>query len=88
MVLTLDDEGKLRLSYMGTDPTMNAVDIRHGAEVDYAALESDYREVAGQIKAVGVIAPAPPVDDQLIITALVPHPLMSCVVWCMGLAKP
>ena len=72
LVLTLDDEGKLRLSYMGTDPAMSAVDIRHGAEVDYAALESEYREVAGHIKAVGITAPAPPADHQLLITAQVP----------------
>lgn len=93
LVLTLDDEGKLRLSYMGTDPAMNAVDIKHGAEVDFAALESEHREVAGQIKAVGVTAPAPPADDQLIITAQVNH-LLTCVIcssggcaWCQGLAK-
>lgn len=81
-MLTLDDEGKLRLSYMGTDPPMNAVDIRHGAEVDYAVLENEYREVASQIKAVGVTPASAPADDQLIITAQVPH-LLFLVEWPM-----
>ena len=78
LVVTLDDEGKLRLSYMGTDPPMNTVDIRHTAEVDYAALDSEYKELAGQIKAVGVTPAAPHTEDQLIITAQVPG-LLSCM---------
>ena len=71
LVVTLDDEGKLQLSYMGTDPPVNAVDISHSAEVDYAALDSKYRELAAQIKAVGVTPVTPAVQDQLIITAQV-----------------
>lgn len=78
--MTLDDEGKLRLSYMGTDPSMDAVDIKHSAEVDYAALDSEYRELAGQIKAVGVTPVALAAEDQLIITAQVHCPLSLCTV--------
>lgn len=75
LVMTLDDEGKLQLSYMGTDPSMDAVDIKQSVEVDYAALDSEYRELAGRIKAVGVTPVTPAAEDQLIITAQVLCPL-------------
>lgn len=66
---------------MGTDPPVNAVDISHTAEVDYAALDSEYRELAAQIKAVGVTPVTPAVQDQLVITAqvLAICPSVSCI---------
>ncbi|DBB01695.1 TPA: Protein PTHB1, variant 2 [Trebouxia sp. C0004] len=72
LVLTLDDAGKLVLSYMGTDPPMQSVDVRHSAEVDFAALDSEYREVAGRIQALGAPTEAVVPLQQLLITAQVP----------------
>jgi len=69
--LTLDDAGKLVLSYMGTDPPMQSVDVRHSAEVDFAALDSEYREVAGHIQALGAPSEAVVPQEQLLITAQV-----------------
>ena len=57
---------------MGTDPPIHAVNMRHSAEVDYAALDTEYRELAGQIKALGSTPAAQAPEDQLIITAQVP----------------
>ena len=73
----MSDAGALKLSYMGTDPPMHAVDTRHGAEVDYAALESEYRELAGHIQAMDASSLAAAPKDQLIMTAQV-----SAVVCC------
>lgn len=70
-MLSLDDAGKLILSYMGTDPPMQAVDTKHSAEVDYAALDNEYRELAGRIQALGAPDDAVATEDQLIITAQV-----------------
>ena len=59
---------------MGTDPPLHAVSMRHSTEVDYAALDTEYRELAGQIKALGALAAWPAAkapEDQLIITAQV-----------------
>ncbi|KAL0044614.1 hypothetical protein WJX82_002814 [Trebouxia sp. C0006] len=72
LILTLDDAGKLVLSYMGTDPPMQSVDVRHSAEVDFAALDSEYREVAGHIQALGAPSEAVVPQEQLLITAQVP----------------
>ncbi len=71
LVVTLDDEGMLTLSYMGTDPPMQAVDMKHSAEVDYAALDSEYRNLAGQIQAIGAPAESVIPEDQLLITVQV-----------------
>ncbi len=71
LVLTLDDAGKLVLSYMGTDPPMQSVDVRHSAEVDFAALDSEYRELAGRIQALGAPSEAVVPQEQLLITAQV-----------------
>ncbi len=70
-MLTLDDAGKLVLSYMGTDPPMQSVDVRHSAEVDFAALDSEYRELAGHIQALGPPSEAVVPQEQLLITAQV-----------------
>ena len=69
--MTLDDVGKLTLSDMGTDPPLQAVGARHSAEVDYAALDSEYREIAAQIQAVGAPTDAALPEDHLVITAQV-----------------
>lgn len=71
MVLTLDDAGKLILSYMGTDPPMQSVDVRHSAEVDFAALDSEYRELAGHMHALEAPSEAVLPQEQLLITAQV-----------------
>jgi len=70
-VLTLDDAGTLVLSYMGTDPPMQSVDVRHSAEVDFAALDSEYRELASHIQALGAPSEAVVPQEQLLITAQV-----------------
>ena len=69
--MTLDDAGKLTLSYLGTDPPLQAVDAKHSAEFDYTALDKEYRQLASQIQALG--APTEPVlnQDQLTLTAQV-----------------
>ena len=69
--MTLDDAGKLVLSYMGTDPPMQSVDVRHSAEVDFAALDSKYRELASHIQALGAPSEAVVPQEQLLITAQV-----------------
>lgn len=56
---------------MGTDPPMQSVDVRHSAEVDFAALDSEYREVAGHIQALGAPSEAVVPQEQLLITAQV-----------------
>lgn len=85
LVVILDDVGRLSLSYMGSDPPMQAVDMKHSAEVDYSALDTEYRELAGQIQAVGAPTDTTTPEDQLIITAHVSmvgnhswHSVSSC----------
>ena len=56
---------------MGTDPPMQSVDVRHSAEVDFAALDSEYRELAGHIQALGAPVEAVLPQEQLLITAQV-----------------
>ncbi|DBA69081.1 TPA: hypothetical protein ACH3X2_013241 [Trebouxia sp. C0005] len=72
LILTLDDAGKLVLSYMGTEPPMQSVDVRHSAEVDFAALDNEYRELTGHIQALGAPSEAVVPQEQLLITAQVP----------------
>ena len=69
--MTLDDAGKLTLSYLGTDPPLQAVDARHSADIDYTALDTEFWQLSSQIQALGM--PAEPVltGDQLSLTAQV-----------------
>ena len=69
--MTLDDAGLLTLSYLGTDPPLQAVDAKHSADIDYTALDREYRQLTNQIQALG--APTEPVltQDQLTLTAQV-----------------
>ena len=67
----MDDAGKLMLSYMGTDPPLQAVDMKHSGDIDYMALDSEHRQLAAQIQAIGAPTEPLPIDDQLALTAQV-----------------
>ena len=69
--MTLDDAGKLMLSYMGTDPLLQAVDMKHSGDIDYEALDTEYQQLAAQIQAIGAPTEPEAVEDQLTLTAQV-----------------
>lgn len=50
---------------------MQSVDVRHSAEVDFAALDNEYRELTGHIQALGAPSEAVVPQEQLLITAQV-----------------
>ena len=59
------------MTYMGTDPPTQAVDMQHSAELDYAALDAEYRQLSTRIQVLGAPAPVPPLGHQLTISAQV-----------------
>lgn len=56
---------------MGSDPPTQAVDMQHGTELDYAALDAEYRQLSTCIQALGAPAPTPQREQQLTIIAQV-----------------
>lgn len=76
--------GTLTVTYMGTDPPTQAVDMGHSSEVDYTALEAEYRQLTGQIHNLGAPSKAVVPEQQLLITAQVRYcsfmASMSCVI--------
>ena len=71
LIVTLDDVGVLTLSYLGTDPPLQAVDAKHSADIDYTALDRQYRQLTSRIQAHG--APIEPAlaQEQLTLSAQV-----------------
>lgn len=56
---------------MGTDPPTQAVNLGHSSEVDYAALDSEYRQLTSQIQSAKSPAKAAAPDQLLVVTAQV-----------------
>lgn len=63
--------GVLTLTYMGTDPPTQAVNMGHSSEVDYTALDAEYRQLSSKIQSVGAPTKAISPEQQLLVTAQV-----------------
>lgn len=83
LVCTACYTGVLALTYMGTDPPTQAVNLGHSGEVDYAALDSEYRQLTSQIQSVKSPVKAAAPEQLLVVTAQVTpiHALLCTAVW-------
>ncbi|GMH42672.1 hypothetical protein BSKO_10591 [Bryopsis sp. KO-2023] len=50
LVVTLDDEGRLSVSYLGTDPPHNVIGVAEGKELDYEEMDMEHRQLLSQIR--------------------------------------
>ena len=62
---------------MGTDPPTQIVNTAHAGEIDYTALDSEYRQLTSQIHNLAAPSKAPAPEQQLLITAQVKSLLSS-----------
>ncbi|GLC42379.1 Protein PTHB1 [Pleodorina starrii] len=49
-LVLLDDEGRLAVSYMGTEPLLNPVGFTEGKDLDYEAIAREHRQLAAVIR--------------------------------------
>ena len=50
MVVAMDDEGVLTVSYLGTDPPSSAVGAADAKELNYEEMDREHRELLNAIR--------------------------------------